>query len=160
MPCRPGKPWSSCPPKTLDAWSAPGPLSAATTWLLVRMRPSELNTMPDPSSAPCPILICSFTTLGSTFAATCSTEPDGGAATGCSGAGAAAVAAVAALSAADGSEWLNHTAAPTPPDTTATAAAPMITAPVRERLRITGIGVVGIESWCCTAPYGPYLGAG
>ena len=52
--------------------------------------------MPEPSSAPCPILTCSFTTLGNTFAATCSTEPDAGAATGWWGAGAAAVAAVAA----------------------------------------------------------------
>ena len=66
------------------------PLTAATTWLFVRIRPSELSTMPDPSSLPCPMLICSFTTLGSTFAATCSTEPDGGAATGWWGRGAAA----------------------------------------------------------------------
>src|SRR3954447_4804059 len=115
------------------------------------MRPSELNTMPDPSSAPCPILICSFTTLGNTFAATCSTEPDGAAATGWFGAGAAAVAAVAALLAADGSEWFTNTAAPIPPDTTATAAAPTTTVTVRERLHIKGIGVVGVESCSFTA---------
>ena len=70
-----------------------GPLTAATTWLLVRISPSELSTMPDPSSLPCAVSICSFTTLGTTFAATCSTEPGGGAATGLLGddtAGAAA----------------------------------------------------------------------
>ena len=114
--------------------------------------------MPDPSSLPCPMLICSFTTLGSTFAATCSTEPDGGAATGCSGAGAAAVAAVAALLAADGSDWLASTAAPTPPDTSATAAAPTTTTPVRERFRTTGIGAVGAESAWYAAVYAPYCG--
>jgi len=97
------------------------------------------------------MLICSFTTLGSTFAATCSTEPagaepEGGTATGTFGAGAAAVAAVAALLTADASGWLAHIAAPAPPETTATAAAPAITMPVRDFLRTNAIGAVGCES--------------
>src|SRR5215211_1136594 len=106
------------------------------------------------------MLICSFTTLGKTFAATCSTEPSRGAARGGCGAGAAAVAAVAALLAAEGSGWLASTAAPTPPDTTATAAAPTTAIRVREGLRCNGIGVVRVESSCCAAAHAPYGGCG
>src|SRR6476469_187778 len=102
--------------------------------------------MPDPSSLPWPVLICSFTTLGMTFAATCSTEPAGGATTGWLGTGAAAVAAVAALFAADGSGRPARTAAPTPPEITATAAATASATRVRDLLRDNGIGVVGVES--------------
>src|SRR5215211_2734528 len=106
------------------------------------------------------MLICSFTTLGKTFAATCSTEPSRGAARGGCGAGAAAVAAVAALLAADGSGWLASTAAPTPPDTTATPAAPTTAIRAREGLRCNGVRVAGVESGCCTEAYAPCGGCG
>jgi hypothetical protein len=46
----------------------------ATTWLLVMMSPSEVTTMPEPTSVSSPTLVCSVTTLGNTLAATCSTD--------------------------------------------------------------------------------------
>ena len=52
----------------------PSPAIAAT-WLLVRISPSELRMMPDPEPAPWLPLTSILTTDGSTFAATCSTEP-------------------------------------------------------------------------------------
>ena len=102
--------------------------------------------MPEPASLPCPISICSFTTLGTTFAATCSTEPAGGAATGWLGADAAGAAVVWGTAGLSG--WMAITAAPTPADTTATVAAPMMV-PARERFRTTGIGAVGGSKFGC-----------
>src|SRR4051812_41233116 len=57
------------------------PLSAApsTTWLLVTISPSELMMKPEPSPAEDWPLTCNCTTLGSTFSATASTDPDGAA---------------------------------------------------------------------------------
>ena len=54
---------------------APGLAAVATTWLLVRIRPSADRTMPEPSSDARPRLVSSMTTLGTTLAATCSTLP-------------------------------------------------------------------------------------
>ncbi len=50
---------------------------AATTWLLVRISPSVDRMTPEPSSDCLPSFTSSFTTLGTTLAATCSTEPVG-----------------------------------------------------------------------------------
>ena len=52
----------------------PSPASS-TTWLLVRIWPSELRMMPEPEPAPWAPLTSIFTTDGSTFAATASTLP-------------------------------------------------------------------------------------
>ena len=62
------------------------PLDADTTWLLVRIRPSEDRMIPEPSSDARPMSTSSLTTLGTTLAATCSTEPTGTLAAGTQGA--------------------------------------------------------------------------
>ena len=49
--------------------------AASTTWLLVRISPSELRMMPEPEPAPWAPATLIFTTDGSTSWATCSTEP-------------------------------------------------------------------------------------
>src|SRR6185312_12079959 len=48
-----------------------------TTWLLVRIVPLESRMMPEPSAIALPILVTSFTTLGTTLVATSSTDPAG-----------------------------------------------------------------------------------
>ena len=63
------------------------PLAAAITWLLVRISPSADRMMPEPSSFARPRSVSSLTTLGTTLAATCSTEPGGTLAAGMLGAG-------------------------------------------------------------------------
>ena len=52
----------------------PSPASS-TTWLLVRIWPSELRMMPEPAPAPWAPLTSIFTTDGSTLAATAWTLP-------------------------------------------------------------------------------------
>src|SRR5437588_3264402 len=64
-------------PGAPEAPGAPLGLAAATTWLLVRIRPSADSTMPEPSSDCRPRSVSSITTLGTTLEATCSTLPDG-----------------------------------------------------------------------------------
>ena len=49
--------------------------ATSTTWLLVRISPSELMMMPDPEPAPSGPATLIFTTDGRTSWATCSTEP-------------------------------------------------------------------------------------
>ena len=61
-------------------------LDAETTWLLVKIRPSVARMIPEPSSDARPMSTSSLTTLGTTFAATCSTEPTGTLAAGTEGA--------------------------------------------------------------------------
>ncbi len=56
---------------------APAPAAGATTWLLVRIKPSADNTTPEPSSLCLPVITWICTTLGSTLAATCCTDPSG-----------------------------------------------------------------------------------
>ena len=53
----------------------PPSAASATTWLLVRISPSDESTMPVPSPPPWAVLTSIETTLGSTAAATASTEP-------------------------------------------------------------------------------------
>ena len=53
----------------------PPEAASATTWLLVRIRPSDESTMPVPSPPPWAVVTSIETTLGSTAAATASTEP-------------------------------------------------------------------------------------
>ena len=104
-----------------------------TTWLLVRIRPSSDNTMPEPSSEARPILVSSFTTLGTTFAATCSTEPTGTLAVGTARPFGAAVAIVVVgpLCGCD----ITATMPPIPADTAAIASAPTVSATGRDRFR-------------------------
>jgi hypothetical protein len=49
-------------------------LAADTTWLFVMISPSAVKMMPEPCSLSLPRSVCSCTTLGTTFAATCSIE--------------------------------------------------------------------------------------
>jgi hypothetical protein len=104
--------------------------------------------------------ISSFTTLGTTLAATCSTDPVAGptpdglaAGAGTAGLLGAVLRALARPLAAERSGWLVSATAPTPAVTTATAAAPVITIPARERLRAfgepTGNVTVGVWSGKC-----------
>jgi hypothetical protein len=85
---------------------------------------------PEPSVDWSPAPASSCTTLGPTFAATCSTEPGPGFTTGWP---AAAVTGVLG----ERSAWsmVNATAAPTPAETTATANPEATKNPVRERVR-------------------------
>ena len=62
-----------CAENDVPAWLALA--ATATTWALVMMSPSVVRMMPEPSYAILPASVCSATTLGSTFAATCSTDP-------------------------------------------------------------------------------------
>src|SRR6478609_1346774 len=59
------------------------PASApSTTWLLVRIVPSAVRMMPEPDAPPWAVVTSIFTTLGSTFCATDSTEPSAAGACG------------------------------------------------------------------------------
>src|SRR5947209_5181448 len=69
--------WCSGFGRPRGAGALPGLAAVATTWLLVRIRPSADKTMPEPSSEARPRLVSSMTTLGTTLAATCSTLPSG-----------------------------------------------------------------------------------
>ena len=93
------------------------------------MRPSDDRTIPEPSSDCLPRSTSSFTTLGTTFAATCSTEPAGRLAAGTLG------AAPLMLDVAAGRSGCANSATPPPmpADTMATAMAPAVKAPARER---------------------------
>ena len=110
------------------AWP-PVPLAAATTWLLVRMSPSVERMMPEPSSDCLPMSVSSLTTLGTTLAATCSTEPAGRLAAGWLGAAPETVGTRG--------PWAGCTSGATPPptpaDTNAMARAPAVKSPARER---------------------------
>jgi len=103
--------------------------------------------MPEPSSDWRPMSVSNLTTLGTTLAATCSTEPAGRLAAGTLGATPDTVALIAG--------WSGCTSSATPPpipaDTTATASAPAVKAPARERFR-GGCG--GIPRVCGAPRYG------
>ena len=62
-------------PSLNDTEMLPELPAIATTWLLVRISPSELRMMPDPEPASWGPATSIFTTDGSTCSATCSTEP-------------------------------------------------------------------------------------
>ncbi|SKY66136.1 Uncharacterised protein [Mycobacteroides abscessus subsp. abscessus] len=70
------------PPAMVAVVLAPGSPAACTTWALVSTNPSAERITPDPSSLDRPMMVSSLTTLGSTLAATCSTDPAGSEATG------------------------------------------------------------------------------
>ena len=88
-----GGPWSGSGPagplSSSGFWRGTGPwpglAAVATTWLLVRIKPSADRMMPEPSSWARPRLVSSMTTLGTTFAAICSTLPVGAFAAGIPG---------------------------------------------------------------------------
>ena len=84
--------------------------------------------MPEPSSDARPKSVSSFTTLGTTLEATCSTDPAGRLAAGMLGAAVICVppATVSGLA-------IRATPPPMPADTTAIASAPTVRAPARER---------------------------
>ena len=117
------------------------PLAASTTWLLVRIRPSEDRMIPEPSSDARPMSVSSFTTLGTTLAATCSTDPAGRLAAGTLG---AAVIDVPPRSGCRA--WPSvrrHRRCP--PKPRRSSSAPAVKAPARERFgagRPGGSGVV------------------
>src|SRR3984885_8300036 len=133
-------PWCSGFGRPRGAGALPGLAAVATTWLLVRIRPSADRMMPEPSSDARPRLVSSMTTLGTTLAATCSTLPIGAFEAGIPGV-APPGSAPSATEASD--PWCVITDAAAPPipaDTTATATAPTVNAPARERFRGAGSG--------------------
>ena len=96
--------------------------ASPTTWLLVRISPSDDSTMPVPSPPPCAVRTWIDTTLGSTAAATASTEPS---AAGVSLLAAVPVSEVPPVAAGDwaGSSRVLVSAAPAPPPTSPAASA-------------------------------------
>ena len=132
LPGRPGGGGTGAP-----GGLGPGPpLITETTWLLVRIRPSSLRMMPEPSSDCRPILVSSLTTLGTTLAATCSTEPTGTLAAGTLRAPppGAAVVMVVTLRPVSGCAMV-ATTPPTPADSAEIASAPTVNPTARERFR-------------------------
>ena len=131
----------------------PSPAIAAT-WLLVRISPSELRMMPEPEPAPSLPLTSILTTEGSTFEATCSTEPsaasDSGVSTTCEVLPPLGFAAVSEPL----SSYAFHAAAPPTPATPPTTSAVATTAaarPVRRGRRWTGRAVVsGAAAYTCS----------
>src|SRR3984957_1733324 len=121
-------------------------LAADTTWLFVMIRPSEDRMTPEPSSDCFPRLVSNLTTLGTTLAATCSTEPAGRLAAGTLG------AAPLMLEVANGRGGcaMTPTPPPIPAETIATATAPAVKAPARERFWGTG----GMPDGCGAPRYG------
>ena len=94
------------------------------------MSPSVERMMPEPSSDCLPMSVSSLTTLGTTLAATCSTEPAGRFAAGWPGAAPETVVddgAVVGLR-------QRATPPPTPADTNAMARAPAVKSPVARTL--------------------------
>src|SRR5882757_321355 len=127
-------------------------LAAATTWLFVRISPSAVKTMPEPCSLSLPRSVCSCTTLGTTFAATCSTEFVD---TPAAGTGTAAVA-VAVVPSVD--RYGCTATAATPPmdaDITATASPATTNGPRREGVccvRCAGYTRSNSTGACATSP--------
>ncbi|CKT29651.1 Uncharacterised protein [Mycobacterium tuberculosis] len=120
--------------------------AAAITWLLVKISPSADRMMPEPSSDWRPRSVSNMTTLGTTLAATCSTDPGGMFAAGMLGAALAATGPPLGPAGARLNPTRDAAAPPMPADTTAIVTAPMANMPARGRWRtIPGGGVmVGI----------------
>ena len=126
---------SAVVPSSKETDSVPPPAASSTTWLLVRIVPSAVRMIPDPDAAPCWPVTSIFTTLGSTFCATDSTEP--------SAAGArvwlatVAVDTWAAWALLAGSVWVTSQKAappsPAPPPTSSDVATTAAARPVRRR---------------------------
>ena len=66
---------SAVVPSSKETVSEPPPSAISTTWLLVRIVPSAVRMIPEPEALPWSPVTSIFTTLGSTFCATDSTEP-------------------------------------------------------------------------------------
>src|ERR1700730_1519032 len=114
-----------------------GPASGTeTTWLFVRIRPLASRMMPEPSAFSLPSLVSSFTTLGTTLVATCSTDPSATLAGGGAPSGGAVVSALIS----ECGDWTITIAAtpPTAAETTDTATAPANNTPARDRRRVSG----------------------
>ena len=121
------------------------PLAAATTWLLVKISPSDERMIPEPSSVCRPMSVSSLTTLGTTLAATCSTEPAGRLAAGTLG---AAPGMIELLAAGRSGCTSIATPPPMPAETIATASAPAVKAPARERFCGTPCRAAGTGAGC------------
>ena len=129
-------------PSWNETVSEPPSAASATTWLLVRMTPSLLRTMPDPVPLPAWPVNAIETTLGRTFAETASMEVPSEA------------LLIVPLSVEDaavvGLSWLAVAAAPTAPPTppassavTRTAAVVRPSPPRRSRVTVgVAVGVV------------------
>src|SRR4051812_12386275 len=100
--------------------------------------------IPEPSSDCLPRLVSSFTTLGTTLAATCSTEPAGRLAAGSLG---AAPDDDDAPSTGRSGCTRVATPPPTPADSTAIASAPTVSRPARDRRRGAAGGGGIIRVW-------------
>ena len=128
-------------PSLNDTSSSPESPATSTTWLLVRIWPSEVRMIPEPEPWPSAPATSIFTTDGSTVWATCSIEPSPDAAAGVSTTG--DVERGADDDAVSASFWEVQTAAPpTPapaPTTSAAATTAAANAPGR-RLRSIGAG--------------------
>ena len=74
----------ACEPSLKDTCTSPESPATSTTWLLVRICPSELKMMPEPEPWPSAPATSILTTEGSTVWATCSTDPSPDAAAGVS----------------------------------------------------------------------------
>ena len=112
--------------------------------------------MPDPSSDARPIFVSSLTTLGTTLAATCSTEPIGTLAVGTLRPFGAAVSIVVTGPLLG---WaFIATIPPTPADTAAMASAPTVSAIGRKRLRTGAAGVITGVPTGRGPPYGSWAG--
>ena len=74
---------SVCVPSLKVTRRLPPSPASSTTWLLVRIWPSELRMMPEPDPAPWAPLTSIFTTDGSTLAATAWTLPSAAGVLGC-----------------------------------------------------------------------------
>ena len=138
----------------------PAPSAAsATTWLLVRTSPSEDSTMPLPSPPPCWVLTSMETTLGSTAAATCSTEPFGALLAGPeTPVPASDVPAVGSAAPFPSSPAVSAAPAPPPTRPAARATAPSRATPRRGRGAsdrwVAGGGVPGGSPWWSGARQG------
>ena len=134
----------------------PPAAAPATTWLLVRISPSELRMMPEPSP-PLPSVDRSTidTTLGSTLAATASTDPLGRTTLAW-----LLDASVDRLELVEPLSWLEATRAPTPPPTPlATRAVARTRARVRPPRDFAGASATAVPAPAATgAPNSESIG--
>src|SRR5215207_1365377 len=132
---------SACVPSLKDTSSSPLSPASSTTWLLVRICPSDDKMMPEPDPCPWGPATSILTTEGSTAWATCSTDPSPDAAAGVSTTGDVERGADAEVRSA--SCWVVHTAAPPTPAPAPTTSDAATTDAAKAPLRgCFGVGVV------------------
>jgi len=131
----------ACDPSVKDTSIEPESPTSSTTWLLVRIWPSEVRMIPDPEPAPSGPDTSISTTDGSTCWATDSTEPSPDAAAGALTTG-AVLCGAAALDVSLPDCWEVHTAAPATPAPAPTRSDAVTTEAANARRR----GLVGVCS--------------